>query len=201
MYSQFTNSYSYRSLNEIFKFFEGCLLTQTHIPRWRGWLAWTGFWITIIQEKEIREKSNGDSHCHLKHFSASVSGVYNFIYLMGEKFGWEGHKLKSLAIYHHLQWFVESKKWERCVSSWKIFPFPMAVSSTSMLRSWLWLMLSTFIGGAENHCTAFGDTCSFVHSIVHSFIHSFIHSFSLLLGKYLVGAYYMAGHGRAPSGQ
>lgn len=93
MDSHFTNGYTGRSLNNVLKFFEGCL--GTIIPRWRECLAQTGFWGTIIPEKEIREKSHGETlNCYLKHSSASVSVVYDVMYVVGEKFGWEGHRPK-----------------------------------------------------------------------------------------------------------
>lgn len=97
------------TLKNVVKFFEGHLLTPTVIPG-QGVIGLNGL---LDKNKKIRMKSNGDSHRHLKHFSALISVFYNMIYRVGEMFGWEGHrpeKAQTLIADRPLQWVVESKK-------------------------------------------------------------------------------------------
>lgn len=114
MDSHFTNGYTGRRLNKVLKFFEGCLFVQNHNPKVAETLGSNRLLGNYNPRKGNQgEVSGRDSHCHFEHSSASVPVVCDVMYVVGEKFGWEGHRPERAQTLSCTSSSAESKKEEQ----------------------------------------------------------------------------------------
>ena len=193
-YSHFTNSYTCPSLNKDVTFLEVCSLTRSHQSEEEGEIGLTRFSGNNNPEKEIREKSKGDSHCSLKCFSALLSTVYIYklLFLRGLEVWMEVTGLSQLWVFtcSGLRG-KRSEKGELLLAG--LVGWPRARTPLSSRGCFLctkaeittpWLTLSTFTGAKVIILCLEMFVRSFTYSLVRSLTRSFI-LFSLMNEKFV----------------